>query len=98
MEKDIGLVEESDLQIEPTKQSSKLKRSSLGATTDYSIQASTSSDVKLSGKIYKDVWNKGRWVVKAEWEWRNSDWQSDRKGTGNVGKLDGLGLIVDEDI
>ncbi|MES1040189.1 hypothetical protein [Peribacillus simplex] len=96
MEKDIGLVEAAEVPIKS--KTSLPSKTSLMTTKNYTTLASTSADVDLKGKIYKDAWNKGRWVVESEWEWRNSDWQSDRKGTGNVGKLDGFGLIVDEDI
>jgi len=60
-------------------------------------EASGASDVSLDGSIYYDVWNPGRWVITGEWDWLNNDWSDDKSGTGDVGKLEGFGLIVDED-
>lgn len=101
MESNIGIVEVSSFPIGAAFEGSDFTVDDgtgyVDPANDVTPLASSSSDVNLTGTIYKDIWNAGRWMVKAEWEWVNSDWKDDRSGTGNVGKLDGFGLIVDED-
>jgi hypothetical protein len=60
--------------------------------------ATAPSDIDMDGTIYLDVFNPSRYVARGDWDWITSNWQYDRSGTGDVGKLDAFGLILDEEI